>query len=100
MVQKKDFRFQLNSQRMSVKLFIGKISEYNNLCLFIKIQFIFSRICTKLDLKTKSHGKQGSRQLVVVKKQSPEEIFYELSNCSNFENDYYILRPPRHETNN
>jgi len=60
----------------------------------------FFRTCKHFGLRTKSHEKQENKQFVVFKKQTPREIFDELSNCSNFENDYYILRPPQHETHN
>ncbi|XP_016657265.1 NF-kappa-B-repressing factor isoform X2 [Acyrthosiphon pisum] len=63
-------------------------------------RMIIHSICTKVGLKAKSYGTQANRYLVVVKIQNPQDIYYELRNCINFENDCYVLIPPLHESNN
>uniref|UniRef100_A0A2S2PN16 NF-kappa-B-repressing factor n=1 Tax=Schizaphis graminum TaxID=13262 RepID=A0A2S2PN16_SCHGA len=60
---------------------------------------IVHRICSHLGLKTKSYGKNENRRTVIEKKQTPQEIFYELINSVNYENDSYKLELPRHESN-
>lgn len=56
--------------------------------------FILYRICLKLDLKTKSYGQNKNRYIVISKKENSVDVFQELIE-NGYENDYYILIPPK-----
>ncbi|XP_060844409.1 NF-kappa-B-repressing factor-like [Rhopalosiphum padi] len=98
-------KMSLNKFQTEVKEYIMKFSIGPKIKLSFTTEFtkderkIIHKICTHLDLKTKSYGKNENRQIVIQKKQNPREIFFELITSVNFENDCYKLEQPRHESN-
>jgi len=62
--------------------------------MFNNTNYFFYRKCLEVGLKSKSYGRNENRQVVISKKEYSVDVFEELVD-NGYENDYYILIPPK-----